>query len=167
MAISSNDLELITPTSTDGSSILEIASGISLFDQGDVETIQELWTEFVNLGDKDSWYHFLAAKKSDTLVGFACFGRRPLTKGTFDLYWIAVDSGHKRQGIGEFLLKHVERQVKANGGHLLIAETAGKSAFEATRKFYFGSGYELEGKVRDFYEIGDDLYIFTRHLSDE
>jgi len=164
MAKSSNDLELIIPTTTDSLAILEIAKGINLFDAGDVETIQELWSEFVTLGDNDSWYHFLAARQKNNLVGFACYGKRPLTLGTFDLYWIAVDNNHKREGIGEFLLKHVETQVNEKGGHLLIAETAGKAAFEPTRRFYLGCGYELESRVRDFYAIGDDLYIFTKHF---
>jgi len=164
VAISSTELELVIPTTTDGLTILEIARGISLFDAGDVDTIQELWTEFATRGDSESWYHFLGASKSGNLAGFACYGRRPLTEGTFDLYWIAVDSRHHRQGIGEFLLKHVEAQVQSRGGHLLIAETAGKPAFEPTRHFYLGSGYELEGRLRDFYAIGDDLYIFTRHF---
>jgi GNAT superfamily N-acetyltransferase len=164
MATSSTDLELVTPTSTDSLAILEIAKGIDLFDAGDLETIQELWSDFVSKGDSESWYHFLAAKQKSDLVGFACYGKRPLTLGTFDLYWIAVDSNHKRQGIGEFLLQHVEARVIESGGHLLIAETAGKPGFEPTRRFYLGSGYELEAKVRDFYAIGDDLYIFTRHF---
>jgi GNAT superfamily N-acetyltransferase len=164
VATSTTGLELVIPTSTDSPAILEIARGISLFDAGDVDTIQELWTEFTSRGDSESWYHFLAARQAGDLVGFACYGRRPLTEGTFDLYWIAVDSSHHRQGIGELLLKHVEAQVQARGGHLLIAETAGKPAFEPTRRFYLGSGYELEGRLRDFYAIGDDLYIFTRHF---
>lgn len=130
-----------------------------------METIRELWSEFLELGDRKSWYHFLAARKDDDIVGFACYGRRPLTQGTFDLYWLAVDQDHHRQGIGEFLLKQVEKQVQAESGHLLIAETAGKPAYEPTRRFYLGLGYELEARVRDFYAIGDDLYIFTKHFS--
>jgi GNAT superfamily N-acetyltransferase len=165
MAISSTDLEHITPTAADSHAILEIARDIKLFDTGDVETIQELWSEFLNLGENKSWYHFLAARKSNAVVGFACFGRRPLTLGTFDLYWIAVDQNHHREGIGEFLLKHVEDRVQADGGHLLIAETAGKPSYEPTRRFYLGRGYELEARVRDFYAIGDDLFIFTRHFN--
>jgi len=164
VATSSTGHELIVPTSADSLAILEISRSIPLFDSTDVETIQELWTEFINKGDKDSWYHFLAANQAGKLTGFACYGRRPLTEGTFDLYWIAVHNDHHRQGIGEFLLKHVENQVRERGGHLLIAETAGKPVFEPTRRFYLGSGYSLEGRLLDFYAIGDDLCIFTKHF---
>jgi GNAT superfamily N-acetyltransferase len=163
VAESSARFELCIPTVSDGLIILEIARRIPLFDAADVETIQELWMDFTSKGD-DSWYHFLAARKEGILVGFACYGKRPLTEGTYDLYWIAVDTNYHRLGIGEFLLKEVESKVQACEGHLLIAETAGKPAFEPTRQFYIGSGYELEAKLRDFYAVGDDLCIFTKHF---
>jgi ribosomal protein S18 acetylase RimI-like enzyme len=164
MAASSTGLELVIPTIADSSAILEIARSIALFENGDVDTIQELWTEFTTRGEVESWYKFLAARRGDQLVGFACFGRRPLTEGTFDLYWIAVDSQYKREGIGEFLLRNVESRVQALGAHLLIAETGGKPDFEPTRRFYLGSGYILEARLRDFYNLGDDLVIFTKHF---
>jgi len=135
-----------------------------LFESSDVEVIQELWTEFITKGNEASWYHFIAARRDVQVVGFACYGQRPLTQGTYDLYWIAVDKNHHRQGIGEILLSEAERQVKECGGRLLIAETAGKSAFEPTRRFYLKTGYELEARIRDFYAPGDDLVVFTKRL---
>lgn len=158
------DLQLVIPTNADGASILGIARNIDLFEPGDIDTIQELWTEFTAKGDAASWYHFVAARWDGQLLGFACYGQRPLTQGTYDLYWIAVDKNHQRQGIGEILLDEAEKQVKARGGRLLIAETAGKPAFEPTRRFYIRSGYELEARIRDFYSIGDDLVVFTKRL---
>ncbi|MBA4379516.1 MAG: N-acetyltransferase [Anaerolinea sp.] len=151
MAMPSTDLELVIPTNADGAGILELARNIDLFEPGDIETIQELWTEFTTKGDAASWYHFIAARRGGNLFGFACYGQRPLTQGAYDLYWIAVDKNHQRQGIGDALLERVEAQVRQRGGRLLIAETAGKPAFEPTRRFYLGSGYELEARIRDFY----------------
>lgn len=158
------DLELVIPTNADGASILGIARNIDLFEPGDIDTIQELWAEFTAKGDAASWYHFVAARRDGQVLGFACYGQRPLTQGTYDLYWIAVDKNHQRQGIGEILLDEAEKQVKARGGRLLIAETAGKPAFEPTRRFYLRSGYQLEARIRDFYSIGDDLVVFTKRL---
>lgn len=157
-------LELFIPTSADGLSILEIAGGIDLFEPGDVEVVKELWTEFTTQGETKSWYHFIAARRDGKVLGFACYGQRPLTQGAYDLYWIAVDKNHHRQGIGEILLGQAERQVRQRGGRLLIAETAGKRAFEPTRRFYLKTGYALEARIRDFYSPGDDLVIFTKRL---
>lgn len=162
--MAATDPELFIPTSADGSSILEIAKNIELFEPGDVEVIKELWTEFIAKGDAQSWYHFIAARRDEKMLGFACYGQRPLTQGTYDLYWIAVDKNHHRQGIGEVLLGEAERQVRERGGRLLIAETAGKSAFEPTHRFYLKTGYELEARIRDFYSPGDDLIVFTKRL---
>ncbi|MDI6768413.1 MAG: GNAT family N-acetyltransferase [Anaerolineales bacterium] len=158
------DLQLVVPTNADGASILGIARNIELFEPGDIDTIQELWAEFTAKGDAASWYHFVAARRDGQVLGFACYGQRPLTQGTYDLYWIAVDKNHHRQGIGEVLLDEAEKQVKARGGRLLIAETAGKLAFEPTRRFYLRSGYQLEARIRDFYSPGDDLVVFTKRL---
>lgn len=162
--MSATDLELVIPTNADGAGILEIARNIELFEPGDIDTIQELWTEFTAKGDAASWYHFVAARRGGNLLGFACYGQRPLTQGAYDLYWIAVDKNHHRQGVGDALLERVEAQVRQRGGRLLIAETAGKLAFEPTRRFYLRSGYELEARIRDFYSPGDDLIVFTKHL---
>ncbi|HKZ44921.1 MAG TPA: GNAT family N-acetyltransferase [Anaerolineales bacterium] len=165
MAEISNELRLKIPTKINEQAIFEIANTIDIFDSGDIDTIKELWDEFITKGDIDSWYHFIAAEVSGEVVGFACFGKRPLTRGTFDLYWIAVQYKKHNIGIGTFLVNQVESIVSDSGGHLLIAETSGKEAFESTRKFYIRRGFGLEGRIRDFYDIGDDLCIFTRHLA--
>ena len=157
-------LEIVIPAPADGQRILELARGIHLFEPGDLDTIEELWTEFATKGDAQSWYHFIAARRERQIQGFACYGRRPLTEGTFDLYWISVAQEYHGQGIGKILLKEVEKRVLGLGGRLLIAETAGKPEFEPTRQFYLAAGYELEARVRDFYVPGDDLVIFTKHL---
>ena len=98
------------------------------------------------------------------MLGFACYGQRPLTHGTFDLYWIAVDGKLRGRGLGKTLLAEVEKQVRARGGRLLIAETEGKPDFNPTRLFYLAAGYTLEARIRDFYRPGEDLVMFTKAL---
>jgi ribosomal protein S18 acetylase RimI-like enzyme len=130
-----------------------------------METIEELWTEFSTKGDEASWYHFLVSRAGEELLGFACYGQRPLTEGTFDLYWIGVSQCQQSRGIGKTLLAEVENKVREKGGRILIAETAGKPIFEPTRRFYLSAGYELEARIRDFYKPGDDLVIFTKRFN--
>ena len=157
-------LEINLPTPADGENLLRLARGISLFEASDIETIQELWTEYASKGDEASWYHFLVSRLDGEILGFACYGQRPLTEGTFDLYWIGVGQNQQSRGIGKALISEVEKSVRSKGGRLLIAETAGKAAFEPTRRFYLSAGYELEARIRDFYKPGDDLVIFTKRF---
>jgi GNAT superfamily N-acetyltransferase len=161
------DLEITIPASTDGERILALAHTIELFLPGDFDVIEELWSEFASKGDNESHYHFLVARQGQDFFGFACYGMRPLTEGTFDLYWIGVDQRQQGRGIGKALMQVVEERVRERGGRLLIAETEGKPSFEPTRRFYLSAGYELEARIRDFYRVGHDLVIFTKRFASE
>jgi ribosomal protein S18 acetylase RimI-like enzyme len=164
MEMPATNIEIVVPTPADGEHVLGLARDINLFEASDIETIQELWTEFATKGDESSWYRFLVSRQGEEILGFACYGQRPLTEGTFDLYWIGVSQGQQSRGIGKALIGEVEKRVRSQGGRLLIAETAGKEAFEPTRRFYLSAGYLLEARIRDFYKPGDDLVIFTKKL---
>ncbi len=98
------------------------------------------------------------------MLGYTCFGPRALTSGTFDLFWIAVDPAIQRGGVGRRLLEATEEAVRKLGGRLLFVETSGLPKYEATRRFYLGTGYTWEATIKDFYAEGDDLVIFTKHL---
>jgi GNAT superfamily N-acetyltransferase len=163
LALPATAIEISIPRPADGERLLELARGIKLFTPEDIDTVHELWTEFITKGD-DSWYHFVVARRGKELLGFSCFGRRALTDGTWDLYWIGVSQSAQGQGIGKLLLQDAESRVKALGGRLLIIETAGKTEFESTRQFYLHAGCNLEARIRDFYAIGDDLFIYTVKL---
>ena len=158
------EIEVVTPRRADGARLLDLARRIELFLPGDFEVIEELLREFSAEGSQ-SHYQFVVARTEDAFLGFACYGQRPLTEGTFDLYWIGVDSQEQGRGIGKALIQTVEERVRERGGRLLIAETEGQPSFEPTRRFYFSAGYEMEACIHDFYRPGGDLVIFTKHLS--
>src|SRR3989304_2871507 len=52
----------------------------------------------------------------DLAIGYICSGPTPMTQGTFDLYWIAVDPEFQERGVGSKLLGFLEERVKARGG---------------------------------------------------
>ena len=161
------NIEITIPTAADGERLLGLARGIDLFQPGDIDVIQELWTEFAEKGEARSWYHFIVAKGQENrerFLGFACYGQRPLTEGTYDLYWIGVEQHQQGRGIGTALLNEVEAQIRAREGRLLIAETEGKASFDPTRRFYLSAGYTLEARIRDFYRRGEDLVMFTKRF---
>jgi D-alanine-D-alanine ligase len=100
-----------------------------------------------------------------SVEGYACFGPHSLTRGTYDLYWIAVDQEARGQGIGRALLSFVENKVRAHGGRLLLIETSDTPAYAAARALYESGGYHLEATIRDFYAPGDNLLIFAKAIN--
>ena len=98
------------------------------------------------------------------MLGFACYGPRPLTRGTFDLYWIAVRCTAQGRGVGGALLQRVAQEVRAMGGRMIVAETSGRPDYAPTRRFYETHGYVREATITDFYAPGDDLVIYVQRL---
>jgi len=96
--------------------------------------------------------------------GYVCYGPVPLTDGVYDLYWIVVDPSSQGKGFGRRLLEHVERDVVARGGRMLLIETSSQQTYGATIRFYERSDYDLTARVRDFYRMGDDKLIFSKNL---
>jgi len=109
-------------------------------------------------------YRFVVAEVEGQVAGYACFGATPLTIGTFDLYWIAVDPALQGRGIGRALFDAAVEAVRAEGGRMLLIETGGKSSYGATRKAYLAWGCREVARVPDFYEVGDDKVVYARLL---
>lgn len=156
---------IAAPLPTDGPQIHEITAGIGVFSPEEVQCVDELWQEYQAQGPERSGYHWLVERDEDgRVLGYTCYGPRALTSGTFDLFWIAVDTRIQRGGVGRRLLAATEEEVRKLGGRLLFVETSGLPKYEPTRQFYLGTGYTWEATIRDFYSEGDDLVIFTKHL---
>ena len=152
------------PRESEGDKIISIAQDAGVFNSAEVETVKEVWKEYLKNEEIEYAYHFLVIGEKDQIHGFACYGQRPLTQGTFDLYWIVINSDQRRKGFGKAILQRVEQDVLTKGGRLLIIETSGSVEYDPTRAFYLSSGYQLEAKICDFYHPRDDLMIFTKHL---
>ncbi|MEW6566890.1 MAG: GNAT family N-acetyltransferase [Chloroflexota bacterium] len=154
-----------TTSPDDEPAILRIASSEPLFDHDDVACVRELLTDYL-LRPDHSDYFFLSAEDAGQLVGFVCYGPTPLTIGTFDLYWICVDRGSARQGIGRALIERVEQEVRQARGRLIVVETSGLDSYAPTRAFYQSLGYQRAAEVPEFYGPGDSLVIYTRRLGE-
>jgi ribosomal protein S18 acetylase RimI-like enzyme len=98
------------------------------------------------------------------LIGYVCFGKTPMTRRTFDLYWIVVDKALQGRGIGRSLLGACEAAVRDEGGLTVRVETASKESYGSTIAFYERTKFALSGRIADFYDDGDDLLIFTKRV---
>lgn len=155
---------IITATETDGSQICSIAARAGVFSQEEVECVDELWQEYLTLGPECCGYNFIVERDGDRVRGFACYGPRDLTEGVFDLYWVAVDPDFRCNGVGRALLTASENAARTAGGRMLVAETSGTPLYDSTREFYFRMGYASEAIIKDFYTVGDDLFIFIKRF---
>ncbi|MFN7089039.1 MAG: GNAT family N-acetyltransferase [Allorhizobium sp.] len=118
--------------------------------------------------------HFLGDNEAQELwlvlvnphpVGVAYVAPEKLTDGTFNLLLIAIHPEQQAMGFGAQLISEVEKRLRGLGARILLVETSGLAAFELTRHFYLKNGYELEGRIRDFYQDGDDKVIFRKKLT--
>ena len=111
-----------------------------------------------------SGYRFVLAERSGELLGYAVWGHTPLTRQTYDLYWIVVAPAAQGRGLGRALLAFVERAVAARGGSLYI-ETSSRRAYVRTRRFYREAGYRQVARLRDFYAPGDHKVMFCKAIA--
>ncbi len=110
------------------------------------------------------YYNIFIYEDDGRILGYHCTGKRALTDGTFDLFWIVVDSRVQNKGIGKKLLDHAESFVKENNGRWILAETSSKDNYDATRNFYFRNNYSIVAEIKDFYKVNDHLIVFGKYI---
>jgi ribosomal protein S18 acetylase RimI-like enzyme len=155
---------IFTAIAADGPQIQDITARAGVFNQEEIDSVPEMFNEYLTLGAEGSGYHFIVCRDGEQVLGFAIYGYRDLTDGVFDLYWIAVDPNARRKSVGRKLLSACEDAVREMGGRIIIAETSGTAEYESTREFYIRTGYVNEATIKDFYSVGDDLKIFVKRI---
>ena len=147
----------------DKSGIAQILRSTSEFNSEEVRVALELIDLYLEHGDSSD-YHVLVAGIDNIATGYICYGPTPLSEGTWDIYWMAVDSRKQGQGIGRRLLDNAEENITKAGGRLILIETSSKLEYEKTRKFYESCGYKIIARIPDFYTPGDDKVVFQKRL---
>jgi D-alanine-D-alanine ligase len=165
MSNSVSDVKLdVTPSvAEERGSILEAAALTDLFSPEEVETVAELLDDYLKNGAQ-SPYIFLSCKQDGQLVGFACYGHRDSTAGTYDLYWICTHPRHRRTGAGRRLMAEVEFRVLERGGYLVVLETSDNEAYRPTRDFYDAIGYNRVLHIPNFYKPDDGMVVYVKYL---
>ena len=134
----------------------------SSFTPEEVATALEVIDEALS-GDDDYIVNVLQNEQGEA-IGYECHGPTPLTAGTYDLYWIAVDPGAQKRGFGRRLLAAAEEDVARRGGRLLLIETSSQPGYAPTVQFYKRNGYRLEARIHDFYKPCDDKLVFAKNV---
>lgn len=158
-------MELTTDLSqTDVPLLEQAARATGFFSDEEVGFVKELAEAALNQGAQ-SGYHFVLARESNDVLGFACFGPIPGTLHSHDLYWIVVDPAHQGSGVGRSLLATVEQEISTLGGKRLYADTSSRSQYAPTHRFYERCGFSVGAHLEDYYAPGDGRYTFVKVLS--
>lgn len=139
-----------------------ITNLIDIFSNEEKQVAKELINDSINNANSD--YFTYVYEENGNILGYYIIGKRPLTDGVYDLYWIVVNPDEQNKGIGQKLLNDAEKFVAERNGRWLLAETSSKVQYEATRKFYFRNNYSIVSEIRDFYSIGDSLIVFGKYF---
>ncbi|MGH2574903.1 MAG: GNAT family N-acetyltransferase [Ignavibacteria bacterium] len=143
------------------------------FSKDEIKIALELIDKYLNdKKQKDYLIYVYVIDDTKKVAGYICYGKRPLTEMTYDLYWIAVDPDAQGKGIGKSLIEFMEENlmqpVLRNGrqnGCLVLIETSGKESYRGERTFYEKNGYRIQTIIKNFYSMGDDLFIFRKYMN--
>jgi GNAT superfamily N-acetyltransferase len=151
-------------TAADRELVRGILAQTGFFEPSEIDVAIELIDDGLELGEASD-YRFLFADQDDRAVGYACYGPIPLTRSSWDLYWIAVDVARQRGGVGRLLLAEVELRAAGAGCRQLFVETAGREQYRPTRAFYEARGYDRVAELPDFYSPGDAKIVYRKRLT--
>ncbi|MBN1300946.1 MAG: GNAT family N-acetyltransferase [Melioribacteraceae bacterium] len=148
---------------SDRDALVRIINRVDEFSTEEKEVATELIDESLNSSGEYS-YITNVFELDNTVVGYYCLGKRALTDGVYDLYWIVVDPLKQENGFGKKLLEHAEKFVESKNGRWLLIETSSKDSYKKTRNFYLRNFYSKVAEIKDFYSKNDDLIIFGKYL---
>lgn len=152
----------------DRDSLAELLRHTDNFNPEEVEVALELIDEALHRPVESGYCCLIAAPnagaKPEEVLGYACYGKTPMTESTYDLYWIVVDAAHREQGIGRQILQALIQTLRADGGTILRVETSSQESYRGTLKFYEREGFTIAGRIPSFYKPGDDLIILIHLL---
>ncbi len=150
----------------DRARLLSILIKTRSFTSAEIDVAMELIDSVLKDPTQKDYHVDCLADAQDQAVGYICYGPAPMTEGTFDLYWIAVDPDFQEKGVGSKLLRFLEEILKERGGRLILADTSTVPDYEKTQRFYVKNGFIEVAKIPDYYRPGNDRVTFCKKLKD-
>jgi len=142
---------------------MEILRNTPEFKPSEIKVAEEVIDSYLN-DPVNSGYYILVAAETSGITGYICYGATPMTEGTWDIYWEAVDQTKQGCGIGGALTNEAEKQIRQAGGKQAIIETSSTPTYQRTLRFHSNLGYKIIARIPDFYSPGDDKIILLKRL---
>jgi ribosomal protein S18 acetylase RimI-like enzyme len=149
-------------TAADKPAVMDLIRATGFFRTNEVVVAEELIDTYLEEPDQKDYGIVVVEDEAKRVAGYMTYGQTPLTAGTYDLYWMAVDPRAQGRGHGRALVEWLEAYVRAAGGRLIIIETSSVPMYEPTRRFYLGLNYIETARIPDFYQPGDDRVIYRK-----
>ena len=141
--------------------LLDLLQQVAIFEPHEIAVADELIESRLSGSDD---YVIDVAEDKGRVIGYVCRGHNPVTDAIHDIYWIVVDPGVQRRGIGRALLAHAEERVRASGGRGITIETSCRPEYRAARKLYETCGYTTVAEIADFYKPGDAMRVYMKRF---
>lgn len=114
--------------------------------------------------DEDVIFTVAASSAQDEILGFIFAELRATADRVWEIVMLVVHSDHAHQGIETELLRSIETELIDIDQRLIVIDASSNSEFDHIRALYESEDYDCEGRVRDYWEDGDDLLIYRKHL---
>lgn len=147
-------------TINDRDKLLSIIKSSGQFDDESLEHVQQTLGEHLSNPSDALWY----TAHDNEPVGVAYCKPEPMTSGTWNLLMLWLEEGFEGKGFGSSLVARIESDLLKQGARLLIVETSGLDEFEIARSFYEKSGFRLEARIKNFFDVSDDKLVYTKSL---
>ena len=138
--------------------------GTRAFNQEEIVVAMELIDIVLKDKNQDDYKIRCIVDDEDQAVGYICYGLTPMTQGTIDLYWIAVDPNSQGKGVGSKLIDFLEKEVREEGARMILADTSSVPQYEKTKRFYVQNGFQEVARIPDYYHPGNDRITFCKRL---
>nr|HPH43423.1 GNAT family N-acetyltransferase [Candidatus Aminicenantes bacterium] len=145
--------------------VLALIEATGFFRPDEIAVAEELIDITLGRPEQEDYAIVVVTDETGAVAGYMTYGPTPLTRGTYDLYWMAVDPKAQGRGYGRILVEWLEDHVRRAGGRLIVIETSSSEKYEPTRRFYLGLNYTETARIPDFYGPGDGRVIYTKRVS--
>lgn len=149
----------------DRDAIRTMLEGTGAFKPHETAVALELVDAALTHPRQDDYHPYVLEADDGTVASYACFGKNPMTRFAWDLYWLATRQDQMGRGFGRRIVSFVEEEVRRRGGKILVIETASNPGYGSTREFYLRIGCTLAARLPDFYDEGDDKLVFMKRVA--
>ncbi len=144
----------------------KLLEAITIFTEDEVEVVNELLDTYLFNENQKDYLFFATREYDDSLSSFICYGPTPMTKNTFDLYWLGTHPNQRGKGLAHGLIRHMKNYMNEQKARLIRVETSSKELYAETQAFYDRLKFKEAARITDFYQDGDDLITYIMNIKD-